>query len=133
MSAGDSNGRKSGRCTIRIEALSGGTLAFGLTTAVSNIRTNKWIHFYMIGRTYYQRSDGYGLESGTSSSKFHRHNFGWIVGDLIMMEWSHLGYLQFYRNNVKSGKMNIVSNLTYHPCVCGRGGRFAKLSIVYDK
>ena len=133
--AGDSNGRKSGCCMIKVKKLSNAErrwLTFGITTGISNIESNKWIYqwcFQRTDNTYYINSDGKGFESGIILAQFSSSK--WNEGDIILMEWNSLmGNLKYEKNNEEMGAMSIKKDLTYYPCVCRSSAGAVEVEIV---
>ena len=119
VNAGDSHGRKSGVCTIKVNKL--GYVRFGITTIVRSIETDKGLHtpvWYRAGHTYCAigfRERVLGYEVGNPKEKF-KHS-GWSIGDVIKMEWTETGILKFYTNDIQIGQIRIAKGLIYYPFV----------------
>ena len=117
VSAGDSKARTSGTFTIKIITIQT-YIAVGITSAISNITDcQRQMYSWKAGKTYYVHggnSDGYCYEAGMSLKWKHS---GFKEGDIIKVEWNDIGNLRFYTNGKEIGKIDIVEDLAYHPCV----------------
>ena len=125
----DSNGRKSGECTIRINQH--GFFGFGITNDLNNILTNRWMWDYPKGKTYYVCSSGAGWSKESTCGQFSYPC--WTVGDLIKIEWTEHGILTCHINGNKKGQMNIEKGLTYFLCACTESIRHgSELEILHE-
>lgn len=124
FSAGDSNGRKTGRCIIKIVKLSPKNMVqIGITSDITNITkkgsANTSDMCYMnSGKTYYvwgSNKAGNGFEVGR---RIHFSHSGWTDGDIVRMEWNESGDISYYTNDIFIGKIAVHKDLIYHPCVC---------------
>ena len=131
VSVGDSNGRKSGECMIKINktAFSG----IGITSNVNNIKHNDWLGNYAIGSTYYLHNSGHAWSVKAPYSIGPKQAFkciAWKDGDIIKVEWNADGMLTYYINDSKVGEISIEKGLTYFFCAATVSHTQTELEIV---
>ena len=133
VSAGDSNGRKSGKCMIKINKT--GYSGIGITSDVNNIKLDTWISRYPNGCTYFLHNTGNAWSKtskkwrSTKAKKVFKCD-AWKDGDIITIEWMSNGKLIYHINDIKGGKISIEKKKTYFLCVCTLSFREAELEIV---
>ena len=120
VSAGDSNGRKSGKCMIKINKTEYSTI--GITSDVNNIKHNIWSGTYPHGRTYYLHNSGHAwtvtpTKSGSTMTTQEFKCDAWKDGDIITIEWMTDGKLTYHINDIKVGEISIQKKLTHFLCV----------------
>ena len=130
VSAGDSYGRRRGSCTIKLKTgLIHYGVGFGITSAVSNITSDKHIYLWSEnGHTYFAYCNGRGKIAGDPGAQFTGSS--WRLGDKIQMEWDDVGNLTFKRNNSEMGRIDIEKGLTYYLCVCSETSKNIGLEIM---
>ena len=132
VSGGDSDGRKSGLCSIKLGKCEAGVVAFGITSAINNIRTGKWVlDWKKTGQTYYYHNYGHIYDVSSKGAMFT--GSGWNEEDIILMEWNMdhcIGNVKFHKNNEYIGCMPIVMDLMYYPFACSGSGRDVEIEIL---